>query len=70
MIHAALIGPAQQYYSHLSLKIRKNWPAFPKFSKDHDNQRSQTQAKILLESIIRATGERIKKLALRTEQLT
>ena len=34
------------------------------------NQQSQTQAKLLLESITRASGEQIKTLALRIEQMT
>ena len=28
MIQKALIGPAQQWYSHLSLGNKKNWQAF------------------------------------------
>ena len=40
------------------------------FQKTFDNQQSQTQATLLLESITRASGEQIKTLALRIEQLT
>ena len=70
MIQTALIGPAQQWYSHLPLDIKKNWQAFRReFQKTCDNQQSQTQAKLLLESITRASGEQ-KKLALRIEQMT
>ena len=48
MIQMALIGPAQQWYSHLSLDIKNNWQAFcRKFHKTLDNQQSQTQAKLL-----------------------
>ena len=71
MIQTALIGPAQQWYSHLPLDIKKNWQAFCReFQKTFDNQQSQTQAKLLLESITRASGEKIKTLALRIEQMT
>ena len=41
----------------------------PRFSKTFDNQQSQTQAKLLLESITRASGEQM-KTALRIEQMT
>ena len=38
MIQTALIGPAQQWYSHLPLDIKKNWQAFcRKFQKTFDN---------------------------------
>ena len=61
MIQTALIGPAQQCYSHLPLKIRKNWPTLcRRFQKTFGNQQSQKQAKLVLESITRASGERIK----------
>ena len=71
MIRTALIGPAQQWYSHLPLDIKRNWQAFClEFQKTFDNQQSQTQAKLLLESITRASGEQIKTLALRIEQMT
>ena len=40
-----------------------------KFKETFDNQQSQTQAKLLLESITRTSGEQIKKLALRIEQM-
>ena len=70
MIQTALIGPAQQWYSHPPLEIKKNWQSFcRKFQKTFDNQQSQTQAKLLLESITRASGEKIKTLALRIEQM-
>ena len=70
MIQTALIAPAQQWYSHSPLE-KKNWQAFCReFQKTFDNQQSQTQAKLLLESITRASGERIKTLALRIEQMT
>ena len=66
MIQTALRGPAQQWYSHLPLDIKKNWQAFcRKFKKTFDNQQLQTQSKLLLESIIRASGEQIKTLAIR-----
>ena len=71
MIQTALIGPAQQCYSHLPLDIKKDWQAFCReIQKTFDNQQSQTQAEGLLESIIRASGEQIKTLALRIEQMT
>ena len=58
MIQTALIGPAQQWYSHLPLDIKKNLQAFCReFKKTFDNQQSQTQSKLLLESITRASGE-------------
>ena len=70
MTQTALIGPAQQWYSHLPLEIKKNWQAICReFQKTFDNQQLQTQAKLLLESITRASGEQIKKLALRIEQM-
>ena len=63
MIQTALIGPAQQWYSHLPPEIRKNWQAFCReFQKTIDNQQSQKQAKLLLESITRASREQIKLL--------
>ena len=50
MIWTALISPAQQWYSHLPLEIKKNWHALCRqFQKTFDNQQSQTQAKKLLE---------------------
>ena len=68
MIQTALIGPAQQWYLHLPLDIKKNWKAFCReFQKTFDNQQSQTQAKFFLESITRASGEQFKTLALRIE---
>ena len=71
MIQTALIGPAQQWYSHLPLDVKKNWqPYCREFQKIFDNQQSQTQAKLLLESIKRVPGEQIKTLALRIEQMT
>ena len=71
MIQTALIGPAQQWYSHLPLDVKKNWqPYCREFQKKFDNQQSQTQAKLLLESIKRVPGEQIKTLALRIEQMT
>ena len=69
MIQTALIRPAKQWYSHLPLEIKKNWQAFCReFQKTFDNQQSQTQAKLLLESITRASCEQIKTFALRIEQ--
>ena len=69
MIQTALIGQAQQWYSHLELDIKKNRQAFCReFQKTFDNQHSQTHAKLFLESITRASGEQIKTLALRTEE--
>ena len=41
MIQTALIGPAQQWYSHLPLEIKNN-----EFQKTIDNQQSETQAKL------------------------
>ena len=71
MIQTALIGPAQHWHSHLPLDIKKKWQAFcHEFQKTFDKQQSQTQAKLLLESITRASGEQIKTLALRIEQMT
>ena len=71
MIQTALIDPAQHWYSHLPLDIEKNWQAFfSELQKTFDNQQSQIQAKLLLESITRASGEQIKTLAFRIEQLT
>ena len=71
MIQTALIGPAQQWYSNLPIDIKKNWQAFCReFQKTFDNHQLQTQAKLLLESIARASGEQIKTLALRIEQMT
>ena len=71
MIQTALIGPAQQWYSHLSLDIEKDWQAFCReFQKTFDNQQSQTQANLLLESITRASGKQLKTLALRKQQMT
>ena len=70
-IQTVLIGQAQQWYSYLPLDIKKNWQAFYReFQKTFDNQQSQTQAEQLLESITRASGEQIKTLALRIEQMT
>ena len=47
------------------------WQAFfREFQKTFDNQQSQTQAKLLLESITRLSGEQIKTLALHIEQMT
>ena len=55
----------------LTLTIRKKLTAFwREFQKKFDNQQSQTQAILLLESITRASGEQIKTPALRIEQLT
>ena len=71
MIQMAGIGPAQQWFSHLPLEIKKNWQPFCReFQKTFDRQQSQTHAKLLLESITRASGEQIKTLALRIEQMT
>ena len=71
MTQTALIGPAQQWFSHLPLDIKRNWQEFCReFQKTFDNHQSQTQAKLLLESKTRASGEQIKTLALRTEQMT
>ena len=44
--------------------------ALSEFQKTFDNQQSQKQVKLLLESITRASGVQIKTLALRIEQLT
>ena len=70
MIQTALIGSAQQRYSHLPPE-KKDWRRFYReFQKTLDNQQSQTQAKLLLENITRASGEQTKILALRNEQIT
>ena len=70
MIQTTLIGPAQQWYSHLPLHIKKNWQAFCReIPKIFDNQQSQSQAKLLLENITLSSGEQIKTLALRIEQM-
>ena len=51
--------------------MKKNWQAFCReFQKTFHNQQSQTQAKLLPESITRASGEQIKTLALGVEQMT
>ena len=71
MIQTASIGPAQQCYSQLRLDIKNNWQEFCReIQEKFDNPQSQTQAKLLLESITRASGEQIKTLALRIEQMT
>ena len=47
LVQTALIGPAQHWYSHLPLDIKKNWQAVCReFQKTIDNQQSQTQAKL------------------------
>ena len=47
----------EAWYSHLPLDIKKNWQAFCReFQKTFDNQQSQTQAKLLLESITRTSN--------------
>ena len=69
MIQTSLIVPAQQWFSHLILEIKKNWKAFCReFQKTVDNQQVQTQAKIL-ESITRASRVQTKTLAFRIEQM-
>ena len=41
MSQMALLVPAQQWYSHLPLDIKKNWQAFCReFQKTIDNQQS------------------------------
>ena len=51
-------GPHRAGTSNLPLEIKKNWQAFCReFQKTFDNQQSQTPAKLLLESIPRASGE-------------
>ena len=58
MIQTALVGPAQQWYLHLPLDIEKNWQAFCReLQKTFNNQQSQIQAKLLLESVTRASDE-------------
>ena len=69
MIKTALIGPAQQWYSHLPLDIKKMASNCRGFQKKFDSQQSKTRAKLLLESITRASGDQIKTLALRIEQM-
>ena len=67
----ALIGPAQRWYSHLPLEIKNSWLAFCReFQKTIDKQQSQTQAKLFIESMTRASGEQTKTLVLRIEQMT
>ena len=71
MIQTAQIGPPQQWYSHLPLDIKNNWQAFCReFHTTVDNEKSQKQAKLLLKNITRASGEQIKTLGLRTEQMS
>ena len=51
MTQLALIGPAQHWYSHIPLDIKKDWQAFCReLQKTFDNQQSRTQANLLLES--------------------
>ena len=70
MVHTALMEPAQQWYSHLPLDMKK-WQAFCReFLKVFDNQQSQTQAKFLLTSITRAWCEQTETLAIRIAQMT
>ena len=48
VIQTALIGLAQQWYSHLPPEIIKNWQTFCReFQKTFDNQQLQTQAILL-----------------------
>ena len=42
---------------------------YREFQKTFDNQQSKTQGKLLLESITRASGEQMKTLGLRIEQM-
>ena len=71
MIQTALIGPTEQWYSHLPIDIKKNWQAVCReFQKTFHNQQSQTKAKLLRKSIIRAFGKQFKTLALTIEQMT
>ena len=71
MIQTALIGPAQQWYSHLPLDKKIDWQSFCReFQNTFDNQQSQTQVKLLLECTTRASFEHIKTLALSIEQMT
>ena len=54
----------------LTIGIKKNWRALcQEFQNTHDNQQSQTQAKVLLESTTRPSGEQIKAPALLIEQI-
>ena len=70
MIQTALIGLSRQWYSQLPLEIKKNWQAFCReFQKTVDNQKWPTQAKLLLESTTRASGEEIKTPLLRIEKM-
>ena len=71
MMLTALIGPAQQWYSHLPLDIKNIWQGFCReFQKRFDNQQPQTQGILLLEIITGASAEQLKTLALRIEQMT
>ena len=57
-IQTSLIGPAQQWYSDLLVETRKNWQGFCReCQKKSDYQQLQPRAKLLLESIARASGE-------------
>ena len=48
MIEMALMGPAQQWYSHLPLELKKrSGKSFAANFKKSYNQQSQTQAKLL-----------------------
>ena len=65
------IGIHNYWYSHPPIDIKKNWQAFCRvFQETFDNQQSQPQEKLFLESITSASGDEIKTLALRTEQMT
>ena len=71
MIKTAPTGPTQQWYSHLPLEIKKDWQAVCyELQKNFENQQSQTQARLLLKNIARASGEQTKTLAVRIEQMT
>ena len=59
MIQTALMGSAQQWPSHLPLENKKKLQAFCReFQKACDKPQSQTQAKLLVESITRASEKK------------
>ena len=64
-------GPCTTLLLTFTARIKKNWQALcHEFQKTFDNQQLQTQAKLLLESITRSSGEKIITLALRFGQMT
>ena len=57
-------------YSHLPHEFNMKWQSFCiEFQRSFDKQKQQPGAKIIFESIICASGEQFKTLALRIEQM-